>query len=119
MITAEAPPHVTSAPAREEPPEQEPLTLGLWLIVILKAVTALLLWTGFVLLLLAHASNPQDFFSKLVRGLFRGNPPGLAIRAIASHTEFISSAVLLRVALATAVYALVESVEAIGLFMRK
>ena len=95
------------------------MTLGLWLIVILKAVTAALLWTAFALLLMAHANNPQDFFSHLIRTLFRGNPPGLAIRYIAQNTEFISRTVLLRVALGTALYALIESVEAIGLLLRK
>src|SRR5205814_10427333 len=117
-----------SAPERPAPGERtvaqnqaprEPMTIGLWLIILLKAVTALLLWAAFVLLLLARESNPQDFFSVLVHRLFRGNPPGIAIRYIATNTEFITRAMLTRVALATVVYAAVESTEAIGLFLRK
>jgi len=95
------------------------MTLGLWLIIILKAVTALLLWGGFALLLLAQQSNPQDFFSVLVHRLFRGNPPGIAIRYIAENTGFITRTMIIRVALATAAYGAVESTEAIGLLLRK
>jgi len=95
------------------------MTVWMWLIIVSKALTALLLWSAFVLLLLARQSQPQDFFSHLVMRTFRGNPPGLAIRYIVSNTAFITRPMLSRVALGISVYALVESVEAIGLLMRK
>lgn len=95
------------------------MTLGLWLIVIFKGVTALLLWAAFVLLILARRGNPQDFFSHLVRMLFHGEEPELAIRFIAQNTKFITHTVITRVAFASAAYAIVESTEAMGLWLRK
>jgi len=95
------------------------MTLGLWLIVIFKGVTAVLLWAAFALLIMARQTNPQDFFSHLVRMVFHGDDPELAIRFIAQNTRFVSHAVITRVAIASAAYAVVESTEAIGLWLRK
>ena len=114
-----APPVAAKASSGRESHQAEPMTLGLWLIILLKAVTALLLWTAFMLLIFARHTNPQDFFSTLLRDTFRGNPPGIAIRYIAANTEFITDAMLARVALAIAAYAAVETTEAVGLFLRK
>jgi uncharacterized membrane protein (DUF2068 family) len=105
--------------AHRDPEEKEPMTVGLILIVLLKAVTAALLWTAFVLLLIAHREDPRNFFGQLIFRTFRGNPPELAIRYISTNTEFITKTMIARVAFATSVYALVESVEAIGLILRK
>jgi uncharacterized membrane protein (DUF2068 family) len=119
MVIAPERPLATEPTHARESEEREPMTVGLWLIIALKAVTALLLCGAFVVLLLARQSNPQDFFSVLVHRMFRGNPPGIAIRYIATNTEFITRAMLTRVALATFAYAAVEATEAVGLFLRK
>ena len=99
--------------------QSERLTVGLWLVVVLKALTALLLWATFVLLLFARRNDPQDFFSQLLRHLFRGNAPAIAIRYIAANTAFVTKTMITRVAAATVAYAAVESLEAIGLVLRK
>jgi len=91
----------------------------MWAVVLLKALTAILLWAGLVLLVLARKEEPSDFFSNFVRGLFRGSPPGLAVQLISSKAEFLSQQMVTRLAFATAAYAAVESVEALGLAMRK
>lgn len=99
--------------------DDEPLTLGLWLIVISKGITALLLWSAFALLLVAGREDPRNFFSLLMFRTFRGNPPEMAIHFLVTNLDFVTHAMIVRVALATAVYAVVESVEATGLLMRK
>ncbi len=99
--------------------DDEPLTLGLWLIVVFKGITALLLWGAFVLLLMAGRQDPRNFFGELIFRTFRGNPPQMAIHFLVSNLDFISNAMLVRVAVATSVYAAIESLEAIGLAMRK
>jgi len=117
MVTTNLARPTSLAPGRHAEPER--LTVGVWLIVILKGITALLLWAAVILLIIAHQTNPQSFFAQLIRNVFRGDEPELAIRFIAMNTLFISKTMLLRVALATGLYALVESVEAAGLFLRK
>src|SRR5579884_3168914 len=113
---APASPAATLVAAPVQPAaEREKMTLGLLLIVIFKGLTALLLWGAFVLLIMARQTNPQDFFSQLVRMIFHGDDPELAVRFIATNTKFITHAVITRVAIASAAYALVESTEAIGL----
>lgn len=107
------------APSRVSSAEGHSLTAGLCLIIAFKALTAALLWAAFGLLLYARSREPSDFFSELVRHLFRGNPPGIAIRYIVHNTSFITRAMVTRVALGTAVYALLESIEAGGLLLRK
>ncbi len=106
-------------PARSHDARPERLTLGLWLIIIFKGVTALLLWGAFALLLVAGREDPRNFFSILVFRTFRGNPPDLAIHFLVSNTEFITHAMVIRIAAATAAYAGIESAEAIGLLLRK
>lgn len=108
---------VTSATPRET--DEEPMTLGLVLIVVLKSVTAVLLWSAFILLLFAHRDDPRNFFGQLIFRTFKGNPPDLAIRYITTNTEFVTKTMVARVAFATSLYALVETVEAIGLLLRK
>jgi uncharacterized membrane protein (DUF2068 family) len=98
---------------------REPLTIGLWLIIAMKSVTAILLWGAFILLLVAGHEDPRNFFSVMVFRTFHGNPPQLAIHYLVSNLEFISKAMVIRVAVATVAYALVESVEAIGLALRQ
>ena len=98
---------------------REPLTVGLWLIIALKATTALLLWSAFALLLVAGRHDPQNFFSVLVFRTFRGNPPQMAIHFLVNNMEFISKAIVIRIAIATSAYALVESVEAVGLLLQR
>ncbi|MDE3076282.1 MAG: DUF2127 domain-containing protein [Chloroflexota bacterium] len=98
---------------------QERLTVWLALIVALKSATALLLWIGFVLLLFARGSDPQTFMFHLAQTLFRGNPPGIAIRWLAANETWITPVQLTRFAIASATYALVESTEAVGLLLRK
>jgi uncharacterized membrane protein (DUF2068 family) len=117
MVSAQRASTENVSPLQQD--DERPMTLGLWLIVLLKALTALCLWATFVLLVFAQQTNPQDFFSVLVRRAFRGNPPGLAIRWLATNTEFITPTMIARVALATVAYAAVESTEAIGLLLRK
>ncbi|MBV8083465.1 MAG: DUF2127 domain-containing protein [Chloroflexi bacterium] len=120
MVSTDAAPTTTAVtPPKAHAAEGEPMTLGLMLIVIFKGVTAVLLWAAFALLVMARQSNPQDFFSHLVRMVFHGDDPDLAVRFIAMNTKFITHAVITRVAIAFAAYALVESTEAIGLWMRK
>lgn len=97
----------------------EPTGAGMWAVVALKALTASLLWAALVLLVLARKEEPSDFFSHFLRGLFRGNPPGIAIQLISSKAAFLSQQMVTRLAIATAVYAAVESVEAAGLAMHK
>jgi len=111
----------SSSAAGTGAPEQEtePMTVGLWLIVIFKALTALLLWGAFVLLLFAQQQDPRNFFTNLIFRTFRGDPPAIAIHAIVSNTEFITKTMIIRVAIATVAYAMVESTEAIGLMLRK
>jgi len=99
--------------------EPEPLTFGLWLIIFFKAITALLLWGAFALLLVAGRADPKSFFSVLIFRTFRGNPPDVALRFLVRNIQFVSSAMVIRIAVATVAYALVESAEAIGLFLRK
>ncbi len=95
------------------------MTIGLLLIIIFKGITAVLLWAAFALLIVARQTNPQDFFSHIVRMVFHGDDPELAVRFIAMNTKFVTHAVITRVAIASAAYALVESTEAIGLWLRK
>src|SRR5438067_13158032 len=82
---APVPPRVAQHHAAQQ---EEPMTVGLWLIIALKGITGLLLWGAFVLLLIAQRENPRDFFSDLIFRTFRGNPPDLAIRFFVSNTEF-------------------------------
>ena len=117
MVRTEAAPAAIAPQPRDD--AEEPMTLGLWLIVAMKGITALLLWCGFSLLLVAHRGDPSDFFRLLIVRAFRGDPPGIAIRYIATNTEFITQAMVARIAIATAIYAAVESAEAIGLLLRK
>ena len=98
---------------------QEPLTVGLWLIVGLKGLTALLLWAAFVVLLIAHRDDPRDFVSVMVFRAFHGNPPAPAIDFLVRNMHFISGAMVIRLAVVTAAYGLVESIEAVGLLLRK
>ncbi|HEX6513712.1 MAG TPA: DUF2127 domain-containing protein [Chloroflexota bacterium] len=116
MVSTEA---SSAAPARHHEHEQEPLTLGLWLIILWKAITALLLWCAFVLLFIAHREDPRNFFGALIFRTFKGNPPDIAIRFLVTNIQFISSAMVTRIAVAIAAYAIVESAEAIGLLLRK
>lgn len=92
---------------------------GMWAVVVFKALTAILLWAACVLLLLARQEDPSDFFRHFLRGLFRGDPPRIAIQFIFNKAEFLSQQMVTRLALATAVYAALESVEAAGLAMRQ
>ena len=120
MVSTQA---ATSPPVRrpdeQHPHESEQLTLGLWLIIAFKAITALLLWGAFVLLIIAGREDPRNFVSILVFRTFKGNPPQMAIHFLVGNLQFISSTFVIRAALAIAAYALVESMEAIGLLLRK
>lgn len=122
MVTTKALPD-PSAPADHaragDHVQRKPLTVGLWLVIILKTCTALLLWATFVLLLFVRRHDPQDFFSQLLHYLSRGNAPAVAIRYIADNTAFVTRTMITRVAAATVAYALVESTEAVGLVLRK
>lgn len=107
-----------SAAGSGQEDRRERNSLGMLLIVAQKTATALLLWSAFVLLLVARGSDPQTFVTHAIVGLFRGNPPGIAIRWIASNMGFATSGQMMRISFATGAYALVESVEAFGLFLR-
>lgn len=117
----DAPAAVPAAAAHTAKPSPDPdrLTWGLWLIIAFKGLTALLLWGAFVLLLAAGREDPRNFFSVLIFRTFHGNPPEMALRFLVRNMEFISHAMIIRVALATAAYAMVETAEAVGLFLRK
>jgi uncharacterized membrane protein (DUF2068 family) len=119
MVSTDVAAQVSASPGESHDDQREDLTVGLWLIIAMKAVTALLLWGGFALLLIAGREDPRNFFSIVVFRTFRGNPPALVIHFLTNNLQFISAAVIIRVALATAVYAVVESVEAIGLYLRE
>ncbi len=119
MVSTQAAVPVAPAASDRSRREREPLTVGLWLIILFKAITALLLWGAFILLLAAGREDPQNFFSVLIFRTFRGNPPAVALRFLVRNLQFISSALVIRIAVATVVYALVESAEAIGLFLQK
>src|SRR5690349_13920081 len=99
MVGTPSSPSAASAPASSRFRDDEPLTFGLWLIVFFKAVTALLLWGAFFLLLFAGREDPRDFFSELVFRTFRGNPPEMAVRFLINNTGFISHAMVIRVAI--------------------
>jgi uncharacterized membrane protein (DUF2068 family) len=118
MVTTQA---ATAVATVAHPRHAEPqgLAVGLWLIIAFKAVTALLLWGAFVVLLVAGREDPRNFFSTLIFRTFRGNPPDMALRFLVRNIQFVSSAMVIRIAVATVAYALVESAEAIGLFLRK
>jgi uncharacterized membrane protein (DUF2068 family) len=119
MVSSPVANTVAPAAARAGYHKREPLTLGLWLIILFKAITALLLWGAFVILLVAGREDPQNFFSVLIFRAFRGNPPEIALRFLVRNIQFISGAMIIRIAVATVAYALVESAEAVGLFLRK
>jgi uncharacterized membrane protein (DUF2068 family) len=117
--------HPAAAPARVAAPpdrsnsESEPLTLGLWLIILFKSIGAVLLWGTFGLLLAAGREDPRNFFSILAFRLFRGDPPDLIVRFMVHNLEFVTRAIVIRVAIVTAGYATIVSAEAIGLILRK
>ena len=119
MVDAPAAVHAAAADIRMSASDPRKLTWGLWLIILCKAVTALLLWGAFVLLFVAGREDPRNFFSVLIFRTFHGNPPEMALRFLARNMEFISHAMIIRFALATVAYAMVETAEAVGLFLRK
>lgn len=119
MVNARAARHAIPTESNSTSSEEEPLTVGLWLIIFFKAMTALLLWMAFVVLLVAGREDPRNFLSILTFRAFRGNPPGIAVRFLVHNLQFISSAFVIRLALATVAYAAVETAEAVGLFLRK
>lgn len=119
MVDAPAAVHAAAADATRHAPDPDRLTWGLWLIIFFKAITALLLWGAFVLLVVAGREDPRNFFSVLIFRTFHGNPPEMALRFLVRNMEFISHAMIIRFSLATAAYAMVETAEAVGLFLRK
>ena len=119
MVDAPAAVQAAAAHTAKPCPDPDRLTWGLWLIIIFKGFTALLLWSAFVVLVVAGREDPRNFFSVLIFRTFHGNPPEMALRFLVRNMEFISHAMIIRFALATAAYAAVETAEAVGLFLRK
>ncbi|HLG69228.1 MAG TPA: DUF2127 domain-containing protein [Chloroflexota bacterium] len=92
---------------------------GMWLVIISKAITALLLLGGFVMLLLAGNGDPTDVFSKFVAALFKGNPPGFVVAFVVEKTSGLAGGKAFALAAATLAYAALEATEAAGLAARK
>jgi len=99
--------------------DKERISGWMWWVIVSKAITAIVLACACVLLVLAGKENPADFFSRAAVTLFKGNPPGIAISFIVSKTLFLSTAMVTRLAAATAAYAALEVVESAGLAKRQ
>ena len=91
----------------------------MWLVIISKALIAVLLLVSFVLLLIAGKEEPTYAAAKWITALFKGNPPGIVIGFAVSKAAGLTTAKVYLLAGATLVYGLLESVEATGLTLRK
>ena len=95
----------------------------MWLVIVSKALIALLLLVSFVLLLIAGKEEPTYAAAKWITVLFKGNPPGIvigfAVSKTAALTTALTTAKVYILAGATFLYGVLESVEATGLAFRK
>ena len=98
---------------------QHPLGIGMWLVIVSKALIALLLLVSFVLLLIAGKEEPTYAAAKWITVLFKGNPPGIVIGFAVSKAATLTTAKVYILAGATFLYGFLESVEATGLAFRK
>ena len=92
---------------------------GMWLVIVTKAITALLLVGAFVMLLIAGRTDPTDVFTKFVTALFKGNPPGFVVAFVVGKTAGLVGGKLFALAGASLAYAVLEGTEAVGLAARK
>ncbi len=93
--------------------------IGMWLVIVSKALTALLLFGAFVMLVLAGKTDPTDFLTGFVSALFKGNPPGFVVAFVVTQTATLFGSKLIALAAATLAYGLLETVEALGLATRQ
>ena len=98
---------------------QEGLGVGMWLVIVSKALTGVLLLAAFVLLVFAGSHDPTDVFSKMVTALFKGSPPGIAINFVVDKTASLSPGKAFSLAAATLAYGILEGTEAVGLATRQ
>jgi len=62
----------------------------MWLVIVSKALIALLLLVSFVLLLIAGKEEPTYAAAKWITVLFKGNPPGIVIGFAVSKTRCLN-----------------------------
>src|SRR5579872_7298841 len=91
----------------------------MWLVILSKAITAVLLAAAFVVLIISGEKGPRGVLKALLAAMLALNAPDSVTGYVVANTAALAGAKAFRLAAATLAYSILETAEASGLAARK